>query len=565
MPMQQMFLGVARPSGGSGVSNIIPYGLDQSATNNTDFMSRSYTASNDGRKRWTFATWFKKDTSSTLWLVGGLGTSNNHFNFRINSGGDFEAYQYEFTTQYGTFNVKSLATDAMDGNWHHVIMNYDSGYPTNGQQSRIRFYLDGHELAKTKESTYPAENQYSTFADGGTSYIGRNGYTDAYATDMKWADTYLAHNQTYGPTKFLTDDGKPVPFDTVINGEDSSTWADGFAFKYENNSNFGTNSLSSSNNWTSNGYSSGDQLTNITMPTRTPNSFVEIYSNAVTSNINFDTSSYDYSPSTGKMFDGNIYDPSTVRTVLTNDGHIDFVPSTPISFSKSVHMYVYAANGYSITNSYIADLNGNGFGQAGSNFVGSSTSGFNDFAWIEVATGSGTLHGLRLRLQRSGSQSSPNIRAIAIDGKLLLDNGGRSGLPDGYSATYGNVAGGYGGIAGEPQSAIRAIETNSFGYITASTTHIDFDMGTTITASGKTIRAVFTQYVNDSSSADYALQTSNTSDFSTILQTSSTEVSEDTGDYRTINLATTSDFRYIRLQYTGGGRVARLHQLNILG
>ena len=40
-------------------------------------------------------------------------------------------------------------------------------------------------------------------------------------------------------------------------------------------------------------------------------------------------------------------------------------------------MYVYAASGYGITNSYIAHLNGNGGYDA--NFVGSSTSGFNDF------------------------------------------------------------------------------------------------------------------------------------------------------------------------------------------
>ena len=263
--MQQMLAGYGARAGGAGggVSDTIPYGLDQSATSNTDFMSRSYTASNDGRKRWTFATWFKKDTSSTLWLVGGLGANNNHFNFRINSGGDFEAYQYEFNSQYGNFNVKSLATNAMDGNWHHVIMNYDSAYPTNGQQSRIRFYLDGHELAKTKETTYPAENQYTTFADGGTSYIGRNGYTDAYTTDMKWADTYLAHTKRYDTDQFITASGNPVPFDTVISGESDTTWAGGFAFKYANSSNFGVNSLPSGTNWTSNGYSSGDQLTNV--------------------------------------------------------------------------------------------------------------------------------------------------------------------------------------------------------------------------------------------------------------------------------------------------------------
>ena len=63
-----------------------------------------------------------KDTSSTLWLVGALGNSNNHFNFRIGSAGAFEAYQYEFSAQYGTFNLNTAKTSAMDGNWHHIIL-----------------------------------------------------------------------------------------------------------------------------------------------------------------------------------------------------------------------------------------------------------------------------------------------------------------------------------------------------------------------------------------------------------------------------------------------------------
>lgn len=247
-------------SGGSE-STIIPFGLDQSSSGNADYMSRNYTASDAARRKWTFATWFRKDTSTTLWLVGALGSNNNHFNFRIGSAGALEAYQYEFSGQYGGFNLNTAGTDAMDGNWHHVIMNYDSTQSTN--TDRVRFFLDGSVVNITSNS-WPNLNQYTTFADGGNnSFIGRNGYTDAYTTDMKWADTYLAHNQRYDTSKFITASGNPLPFDNVINGENSTSWANGFAFKYANNGNFGVNSLSSGTGWTSNGYSSGDQLTNI--------------------------------------------------------------------------------------------------------------------------------------------------------------------------------------------------------------------------------------------------------------------------------------------------------------
>ena len=242
-------------------SSIIPFGLDQSSSGNTDYLNRNYTASAAALKTWTFASWIKKDTSTTLWLLGALGTSDNHFNFRINSNGQFEAYQYEFSVQYGSFTTNTGATDAMDGNWHHVMMNYDSTQSTDSD--RIRYFLDGSAVSITSTS-WPTQNQYTTFADGtNNSYVGRNGYTDAYTTDMKWADTYLAHTKRYDTSQFITASGNPVPFDDVISGEDSTSWGNGFAFKYANSSNFGVNSLSSGTNWTSNGYSSGDQLTNV--------------------------------------------------------------------------------------------------------------------------------------------------------------------------------------------------------------------------------------------------------------------------------------------------------------
>lgn len=248
-------------------SGTLDYGLDQSSAGNTDFLNRNYTASPDpaGRRKWTFATWFKKQTSTTLWLLGALNNgNNNHFNFRINSNGSFEAYQYEFVAEYGAFTTATGATSAMDGNWHHAIMNYDSTQATN--TDRIRFFLDGSEVTITT-SSWPSLNQMLTVFDGShNNYIGRNGYTDAYTNDMQWGDTYLAHNQRYDDSKFLSG-GFPIASATVLSGESTSTWGSGAAFLYGNNSNFGTNSLSGGTNWTSNGYSSGDQLTSVIVAT----------------------------------------------------------------------------------------------------------------------------------------------------------------------------------------------------------------------------------------------------------------------------------------------------------
>ena len=129
------------------------------------------------------------------------------------------------------------------------------------------------------------------------------------------------------------------------------------------------------------------------------------------------------------------------------------------------------------------------------------------------------------------------------------------GLPSGYSALD----------ATQYSGTLSNIESDDGNYITASNNHIDFDMGETITASGKFIIATWTSYVSDSFSADYRVETSNTSDFSTILQFSETLASENTTDFKTVTLDLTQDFRYIRFSYQGGSRTARLHLLNVSG
>ena len=146
-------------------------------------------------------------------------------------------------------------------------------------------------------------------------------------------------------------------------------------------------------------------LTNVPAGTTTTN-----YSSMLSSNLDWDIG---YEPGTGNAFDTDV--TTQVRTVLTNDGYIDFIPTTGIPFTNGVYMRAYAANGYNITNTYYVDLNNTGIPSSGTNFIGGPPN-FNGPAWIQVATGSGTLYGLRLRLQRSGSQSHPNLFAITING-----------------------------------------------------------------------------------------------------------------------------------------------------
>ena len=97
------------------------------------------------------------------------------------------------------------------------------------------------------------------------------------------------------------------------------------------------------------------------------------------------------------MFNGKVgqyADTDNYATVThSNDNYILWTPTNSISYNSKVEIYCYAANGFGITNSY--SLNG----ATELTFTGSSTTGYNSATWIEVATGSGTLTSLKLRLQ----------------------------------------------------------------------------------------------------------------------------------------------------------------------
>ena len=141
---------------------------------------------------------------------------------------------------------------------------------------------------------------------------------------------------------------------------------------------------------------------------------------------------YSSSHTAEKAFDGDL--TTGAWNVNNYDNYMEFTPTTPINFTNGVQVNCYAPNGYSITNYYSVDLDGNGLGSETS-FVGGAAN-FNGHAWIDVATGSGTLHKLRIRLTRSGSGSGVEIRAIAINGSGSSSNYLVDGTPGGVNGFH---------------------------------------------------------------------------------------------------------------------------------
>ena len=101
---------------------------------------------------------------------------------------------------------------------------------------------------------------------------------------------------------------------------------------------------------------------------------------------------------------------------LSSDNYILWTPTTGIPYSSKVEIFCYAPNGYSITNYYTFN------GGTETSFVGGA-SNYNGNTWITVATGSGTINSIKLRLTRtSPNQSQATWYAVRVDGTILIND-----------------------------------------------------------------------------------------------------------------------------------------------
>ena len=120
------------------------------------------------------------------------------------------------------------------------------------------------------------------------------------------------------------------------------------------------------------------------------------------------------------LFDGKIGDYNSNTYVSSNPStntSITWTPTSSISYSSKVEVWCYSPNGYGITVYYT--LNG---GSEQTLPVGGG-SNFNSQAWCTVATGSGTITSINLRIYSSqGFNTTVNWGAIRVDGSILVND-----------------------------------------------------------------------------------------------------------------------------------------------
>ena len=346
--------------------------FDQTATSH---LNRTPSTSGN-KKKWTWSGWVKRCTNGNRDGLFEGEANGNYTLLRIRDDNDKISLD-----QYGggNFYVYTNAIFRDNSAWYHIVCAVDTTQSTDS--NRVKIYVNGVQQTLTAGTNWPSQDQDTRFND--SSYAmrigGVNGGTqfDGYMAEVHFVDGAALAASDFG--------------------------------EYDDNNVWQPKEFSGS-------YNQGGSGT--------------IYSNDLTTNTGSFASG---SPATN-AFDGDTGQATRANAELSSNNYVEFAPSTPISFTNGVYVRCYAANGYNITNYYSVDLDGNGLGSE-TTFTGGG-SGFNDVAWIQVATGSGTLHKVRIRITRGNSDStSAGITAIAINGtsssNILVD-----GTPAGANGFY---------------------------------------------------------------------------------------------------------------------------------
>ena len=269
---------------------------------------------------------------------------------------------------YSSQIAESSSTTMPIRKWVHIAASRSSG--------TLKLFQDGIEVVSSSDSANLTETQLNI----GDTTGGSSGSMHGYMSNVRiLKGTGLYTSNFTPPTSPLTN-----ITNTVFLGCQSETVAGLASVHPSPFSNNGTN------------YSSGSQMSGDILPA---------------GGLGFG----------GKdsLFDGKIGDYGSdtyVSSSASANTNMTWTPTSSISYSSKVEVWCYSPNGYGITVYYT--LNG---GSEQTLPVGGGTN-FNNQAWCTLATGSGTITSINMRIIRPGSSTTINWGAIRIDGSILVND-----------------------------------------------------------------------------------------------------------------------------------------------
>ena len=241
--------GTPRTSAINNVSNTTT-NLDYSA----QFLKNSSESLNtnqyDANKRaGLFACWMKheggtlsSDGSNRPWIFGAGETNGSHTILTVTTSNKLNFYDYSGGITFNLTQTSSI--NLADGNWHHVLVRWDTTESTS--TDRVKIWIDGEQ--ETLSGSYPSLNAIQRIGgDNKKHYLADQPYERKY-WNCKLAQVVLLNGaQTYTPSDFLEADGRPKTSLSITFGNNSAY------LTFSNSSDIGENSSGYGNDWSVNG------------------------------------------------------------------------------------------------------------------------------------------------------------------------------------------------------------------------------------------------------------------------------------------------------------------------
>ena len=243
-----------------GASGSASYGIDQSIRFNDDgaaYMSRTSTTATSSTI-FTISLWFKRGNLTT---AGQSPTLINEY-----SGNSDAAYLIMRLQPADTINVSGYTTNWRTTTrvfrdpsaWYHFVLAVDTNQATAAD--RIKLYINGVEETSFSANSNPSSGTNLGFNTGGAQNIGRinptiggTNYFDGYMAEFNFID-----GQQLSPTSFgeTNDDGV-----WIAKAYAGSYGDNGFYLTGEDSADLGADESGNSNDFTSSGLTSDDQVT----------------------------------------------------------------------------------------------------------------------------------------------------------------------------------------------------------------------------------------------------------------------------------------------------------------
>ena len=384
------------------------------------------------RKKWTYSTWVKRSNLGSEQMFGierQQGNGNGYEYMRFDSNDRIDLYlTHDGSNWSGRLQTEARFRDVSA--WLHVVLVCDIENSTAGD--RIRLYVNGKRVTVFNASSYPATSEQTTINSTGNHHIGKisanSTYFGGYLGEIHFLDGLVPSTSTDDANGSVTGTPNAEYLTTFGRFNASGVWDpieydgthgnNGFYLDFSDNSSDSAlgNDAAGSNNWTVN---------NINASSIGQSAVVGAWASGWSG-----TQMGGYQPR-------NMFDGSTGSLTAFGSGGGTWSKSTGngIPATSSVELFYILRSG-----SGSVSVNGNSLGLSE--------------GWTNISSLFSFPTEITAMTMAQNAGNGPDIRAMKVDGKFVVDNWFSSSYPyetpdsvidspTNYEADSGNNGGNY--------------------------------------------------------------------------------------------------------------------------